>query len=289
MSKREHSKDVELAYNAGLFESAGSYLHNIGNSLSAIDEKLLSIKDILDSTDQYPEIFKLIKEAHEKSLKGEDDLTGKYIHKFEELVINRVIPALKKHMNELSAVQEHMILTIKHQQEAFTENNRNRKKFIQEFDIKELLCTIVHDVHPTMEKEKITVKTELEDKLLIRNQKYQLIYGINNLFKNSIEAIKLSDNKDSGEIIIKGMKKFINETDYVVIMNFHDNGVGIREEHLAEMFKAGFTTREDGYGLGLHSFMNFLNENCGKISVKSDGLNKGTEFTVEIGNNCENL
>ena len=33
--------------------------------------------------------------------------------------------------------------------------------------------------------------------ILIRNQKHQLRNGINNFFKNSIEVIKLSDNKDS--------------------------------------------------------------------------------------------
>ncbi|MEQ8188966.1 MAG: HAMP domain-containing sensor histidine kinase [Candidatus Eremiobacterota bacterium] len=287
MKKRETSKDLELAYSAGFFDSAGYYLHNIGNSLSAVDEKLLCIKDILDSTEQYPQVFKLIKEAHEKSLKGEEDLTDKHICKFEDLLVNRVLPALKQHINELSALQGHMILTIKHHHEIFSEHKR--KKFIQEFNIKELLLTILHDFHPAMEKEKISVEIELEDNLLIRNQKYQLVCGINNLLKNSIEAIKLSDNKDCGKIIIKGMKKFINKSDYMVIINFYDNGTGIKEEHMTEIFKAGFTTREGGYGLGLHSFMNFLNENCGKISVKSDGINKGIEFTVEIGNNCEVL
>ena len=53
---------------------------------------------------------------------------------------------------------------------------------------------------------------------------------------------------------------------------------------MPSVFKSGFTTKQYGYGLGLHSFLNFLNENNGSISVSSDGATRGAEFRVEIGN-----
>jgi C4-dicarboxylate-specific signal transduction histidine kinase len=50
------------------------------------------------------------------------------------------------------------------------------------------------------------------------------------------------------------------------------------------MFNSGFTTKADGHGLGLHSLLNFLNENNGSIKIASPDPNSGAELLLEIGN-----
>ncbi len=271
--------ELELAYNAGLFESASSYLHNIGNALSELDDKVLNIQHILDSMKQYPEIFKKIKEI------PLPDSSLKYINKFEDILLNRVIPALNTSVEEISEIQSHMIMTIKHQQEAFIETGKKREKFIQHFSVKELVENILYDFQPALEQKNIKVETEFSSSdLFINNQKHQIIHGIINLIKNSMEAIEEGDNKDKGHIFIKADKIFRNDTEDRVVIIFRDNGAGIKEEDMSSVFKSGFTTKQYGYGLGLHSFLNFLNENNGSISVSSDGVNRGAEFRVEIGN-----
>jgi signal transduction histidine kinase len=270
--------EAELAYNAGLFESASSYLHNIGNALSGLDGKLLKLKHILDSMKQYPQIFRKIKEhpLPESSLKD--------IDKFEDILLNRVIPALNQYTEEISQIQSHMILTIKHQQEAFVETRKKREKFIQKFSIKELIENILYDFQSDLEKRNIKMETEFSSPdLFITNQRHQIIHGIINLFRNSMEAIEESENKDKGNIFIKAEKICTNDKDNRVLIIFRDNGSGIKEDNMPDIFKAGFTTKKYGHGLGLHSFLNFLSENKGTISVSSEGINRGTEFRIEVG------
>ncbi len=271
--------EAELAYNAGLFESASSYFHNIGNALSELDDKLLNIQHVLDSMKQYPEIFKKIKET------PLPDSSLKYIDKFEDILLNRVIPALNTSIEEILQIQSHMIMTIKHQQKAFIATGEKREKFIQHFSIKELVENILYDFQPALEQKNIKVKTEFSSSdLFIKNQKHQIIHGIINLLKNSMEAIEEGDNKDKGQIFIKVDKIVDNDKGDRVVIIFCDNGSGIKEEDMPSVFKSGFTTKQYGYGLGLHSFLNFLSENNGSISVSSDGINRGAEFRIEIGN-----
>jgi len=273
-------KEAELAYNAGLFESAASYFHNIGNSVSAMDGKLLVLTQIVDSMEQYKDIFMTIKEGHNKAISGEEDFTIKYIEKFEQILLNKIIPKLKEFRTEISEISRHMILTVKHQQDSYL--NYRGEKFIQEFNIKDVLEDIVYDFRPTFDKHNIFLNMEIDENLSVINQKHQFIHGMNNIIKNSIDAILLNEHR--GEISLKAFWK----NDRIVII-IADNGAGIREEHLKSVFKAGFTTKDNGHGLGLHSFINFLKENNSSISIVSDGENKGATVTVEVGNIEKNI
>ena len=58
-----------------------------------------------------------------------------------------------------------------------------------------------------------------------------------------------------------------------------DRGMGMSEETLAKLFTKGFTTKEDGNGVGLHTCMHFVREQDGLIEVTSK-LGVGTEFRV---------
>jgi signal transduction histidine kinase len=61
-----------------------------------------------------------------------------------------------------------------------------------------------------------------------------------------------------------------------------DNGVGIPREDLTKIFDLGFTTKQDGHGFGLHSSALAAQEMGGSLTVNSDGLGKGTTFTLEL-------
>jgi signal transduction histidine kinase len=61
-----------------------------------------------------------------------------------------------------------------------------------------------------------------------------------------------------------------------------DNGVGISPEHLPRLFTAGFTTRKDGYGFGLHISALTAMEMKGTLSCVSAGPGQGATFTIEL-------
>lgn len=62
---------------------------------------------------------------------------------------------------------------------------------------------------------------------------------------------------------------------------FEDTGVGIPRENLPRIFNPFFSTRPDGTGLGLSITKNIVEENGGKIEVKSQ-VHVGTKFIITL-------
>ena len=61
-----------------------------------------------------------------------------------------------------------------------------------------------------------------------------------------------------------------------------DDGVGIDPDNLARIFAAGFSTRPDGHGFGLHTSALAAQEMGGRLTCHSDGPGKGACFTLEL-------
>jgi arylsulfatase A-like enzyme len=74
----------------------------------------------------------------------------------------------------------------------------------------------------------------------------------------------------------------LNEGGYqtAYLGKWHIDGKGISDENLIKIFQHGFTTKETGHGFGLHSCGNYMNEMKGKITVASDGIGKGSTFSL---------
>jgi len=62
---------------------------------------------------------------------------------------------------------------------------------------------------------------------------------------------------------------------------FEDTGTGIPRENLPRIFNPFFSTRPDGTGLGLSITKNIVEQNGGKIEVKSQ-VNVGTKFIITL-------
>ncbi|EJF06127.1 signal transduction histidine kinase [Thiovulum sp. ES] len=272
-------KEAEYAYSIGLFESASSYLHNIGNSLAGINGKILNMKKSLSTTSNYPRVFEAIETAHKNSIAGGEDRTLQNISKFKTILIDKLVPKLEENLDDISKAQDQIVLTIKHQQEQFTKSNGdNTKKYIMEFRVDELLRNIIKDFEPSFKKHDIEVIEDISAYLLISNQRHQFAHGIANVVKNAIEAVEMSVN-DKNEIRFKAEKIADG-----VLVSISDNGIGVKSENKGNMFKSGFTTKDNGHGIGLHSFVNFLNANDGRIEFESAGIQQGTTFYITIKN-----
>ena len=110
--------------------------------------------------------------------------------------------------------------------------------------------------------------------------KNQIIQALINIIRNAIQAI----NKD-GEITIKTrplLKYTIGNTrhDLVIQIDVIDNGIGIPEKKLKEIFYPMVTTKNDGMGLGLTIAQSIIMQNKGIIECKSK--NKETVFSIII-------
>jgi signal transduction histidine kinase len=95
-----------------------------------------------------------------------------------------------------------------------------------------------------------------------------------NLLKNALEA---NINNPSCNIIISAGRDKDNNPEICVI----DNGPGIPEENLDEIFVPFFTTRHNGSGIGLSISRQIMKMHGGTLQVRSTP-NKATIFCLSF-------
>jgi len=120
--------------------------------------------------------------------------------------------------------------------------------------------------------EHINFKIKIPEKNLIIPFNYQLLsWTIENLIKNSIDAIK-----GRGLISVELIEK-INKIE----INIEDNGIGMKQEDINKIFTPGYTSKKRGWGLGLSLAKRIIVDfHKGKISVKNTKVGKGTLFQI---------
>jgi two-component system NtrC family sensor kinase len=98
-----------------------------------------------------------------------------------------------------------------------------------------------------------------------------------NLITNASQALEQGRQRDRQltlQIESKGTQR--------VRISVADNGIGIASGSLHRIFEQGFTTREDGHGLGLHGSARLAKELGGDLMVTSNGPGQGAVFTLEL-------
>lgn len=114
--------------------------------------------------------------------------------------------------------------------------------------------------------------------VMIDKIKYKEI--ILNLVKNSIEAIALSSNQD-GFINIRINRSGEREDINGIKIEIEDNGCGINEKNIDNIFNPMVTYKQGGTGLGLAIVKEIVEAHRGKIKVISTE-NVGTTFVINL-------
>ncbi|WP_051533961.1 ATP-binding protein [Desulfitibacter alkalitolerans] len=94
-----------------------------------------------------------------------------------------------------------------------------------------------------------------------------------NLTLNSLKAM--------AEVPSKRIEMSISQKKDAIIVNFKDNGIGIEEDIIKDIFNPFFTTNHDGTGLGLSISYKIIERHKGKVSIESK-KDEGTTFVVEL-------
>lgn len=95
-----------------------------------------------------------------------------------------------------------------------------------------------------------------------------------NLFANARDALAATGEPRITVTIVRSGEREIT-------IYFSDNGEGISEENLEQIFDSLFTTKPQGTGLGLWLCLSVINQMDGKIRVDSR-LGEGTTFTIRL-------
>jgi len=91
-------------------------------------------------------------------------------------------------------------------------------------------------------------------------------------------AIKYRNPKSNTKVQV-----IFSEKDNSTIIDVVDNGIGIHEDNIENIFEKGFRDSKstEGYGLGLYFIRRSLKRYKGSISVESE-LGVGSKFTITL-------
>ena len=99
---------------------------------------------------------------------------------------------------------------------------------------------------------------------------------LNNLLSNAFKYQRRDEQK-------RFVKLSIEVSDKVAILKVEDNGIGIHESHIDNIFNIFYraTSEQSGSGFGLFNVKDALSKLGGQIQVSSK-LNEGTSFIVTL-------
>lgn len=118
----------------------------------------------------------------------------------------------------------------------------------------------------------IHLLVDIPEDLTVYADRQKIQQVIINLVKNAIDAID-----GEGKIRVMALKLDEKNAEIVII----DNGAGMEPENVDKIFDPFYTSKKEGYGLGLFIVHNIITEYGGSISVDSYP-GKGTTFNIVL-------
>lgn len=141
--------------------------------------------------------------------------------------------------------------------------------------------TLLSELQSSVDNQVDTAVCELiygnncSDAVVMGNQS-ALLSAIQNIVINAVQACN-----ENGEINIAFERSQDADDKEIVQIIVRDNGPGITEEALQEIFKPFYTTKKNGTGLGLAVVNEVVKAHSGDIRVDSE-IGKGTQFVVSF-------
>lgn len=157
--------------------------------------------------------------------------------------------------------------------------NLNRGELeIKEIDFKEMVDEQVKIFNFTYLMSDMRFNTNIIQKEVFRGDAVSIKLILNNLLSNAFKY----QRKDNPEKLVD-LNILVEKG--IATIDVMDNGVGIAENHLGDIFNMFFraSTQNVGSGFGLYNVNAAVVKLNGKITVNSE-LNKGTHFMVTIQN-----
>ena len=161
----------------------------------------------------------------------------------------------------------------------FTETYRSLTRIpppkFQVVDAKDLLEEVYTLMEPDLERHKVRFERHFPpSKVAFHGDPHLLEQVLINLVKNAIDAVKdRPDPKIIASTNAAGKGK--------ILMQIIDNGVGISEEVMEQIFVPFYTTKEEGSGIGLSLSRQIIRMHKGNLELQS-APGEGTTVTIRV-------
>jgi len=273
--EKTQKKLAVTAHKAGMAEVSSGILHTFGTALNSVNihnQSVLNLikKSKLDSVMRVNERFGQDFSEFKNKIRSEgkeNDLLELY---------HTLGPTLAEEKNQLlelvheANVKIHMMMSTLKAQQKYADYNR----LIEKVSIKDVLLDSLKMTVQESDNIKLSVKGD--GSVEVNTEKNKLLNILANIILNARDSV-LEENVKSPEIAIN-----FHVVDNFLVITIFDNGGGIAESELTDIFKFGYTTRVNHDGFGLHNSYNQVNEIGGELLVHSNKDINETVFTLKF-------
>lgn len=264
---------MERSYRAGIAELASGILHNVRNALTSLRIEIESLnQQILDLPLQH------IRQARQEL--DRPDLPPQRRRELEQFM-SMAGQSMTETIARLAAGFQNISDPISQIEQSLTQPDRlsRNTETTEQFKITEILHDCIA-LLPKGSRQDIDIRLdpELNNISPLHSNRVALTHILCNLVSNSIDSIRTA--QVGGIITIKGgLDILVGKR--VLHLVVEDNGKGITEQQLHQLFQRGYTTKQAGTrGMGLHWCANTINAMNGRIWAESRGANQGAAFHV---------
>ncbi|QRK12458.1 AAA family ATPase [Archangium violaceum] len=275
--KKTQARLVDSARGAGMAEVAVNVLHNVGNVLTSAVINLQSMLELVNTSrvGRLKQVTSLFEE-HRGDLADffTRDPRGAQLPAYLSALGDELLREQKTLQESMGAMGKHIehIRAIVQVQQTYARNTL----VIEECDLSLLVEDALSIQLPSLHRHGITVTRELSSVPRLRLDKHKVVQILVNLISNAKNAMQALPNRRPHlhvRLVAEGNTALIQVV---------DNGMGIVPEIRERLFSQGFTTRENGHGLGLHSSALAAKMLGGRILLASEGPGKGATATLEL-------
>lgn len=271
-------KLVETARIAGMSEVASGVLHNVGNVMNSVNVTAATLKSQLESS-KAPNLKKAadLIGAHAADLAHflTADEKGRKLPGYLESLSRHLDGEHEASLHTCEQLMNHIRHTIEiiTLQQSYTRNVRLMELVAIDGVIEDAIAMNASGLN----RHGVHLVRDFQPLPPLPCDRHRLLQILVNLISNAKFAVSASSNPN--KTITISLRRTENGA---VQIDVADTGIGIEAENLAGIFAYGFTTREGGHGIGLHSSALAAQEVGGALTAHSPGTGKGSVFRVEL-------
>ena len=287
-ARRMQEEALTQAFALGRLEVIDTVLHNIGNAINSVATGVDTLHGWFDDNELMRRFGKLtdVVAAHDRDWIPwlENDAQGRQLRPFLLALVRDLAGEHEKLVGTVARVRERVrhIVDIIRTQAAFTNGTVERKLV----DLASTIEDAVKVVEELLGQRGIAIEVDCSRaprEMLVQESRFQQM--LVNLLKNALEATderaaRLEDDPDWRPRI--RVLAYRGERKNTLVIDVSDNGIGIDPSDFSSVFNAGYTTKQEGTGLGLHSAANFVIGSGGSIQPLSDGIGHGATLRVTL-------
>ncbi|MGJ9383450.1 sensor histidine kinase [Salipaludibacillus sp. CF4.18] len=140
-------------------------------------------------------------------------------------------------------------------------------------DVKLSINKVIHLFEMNHSFDHVSFSSQTTDETYITGNETRFERVLTNMFNNSIEAFE--DNKGKIDITLTKNDDYVN-------INILDNGPGIAEEHIDQIFFPFYTTKDEGTGIGLPICKAIIETLNGTLEIENNQKLPGTHVIMRL-------